>query len=68
MSSPLAIPLTAVKVAERVPRRKEIHFQNTGESPIYFKKQIPGAAVSVPSPTNYDFVLRPETKKECDLS
>jgi len=57
MASPITVTTTAAVVAPFNRNRKTISFQNTGANIVYVKKQIPGAAASVPSATNYDFML-----------
>jgi hypothetical protein len=57
MASPLTITTTPAVVISFNKKRKTISFQNTGANVIYLKKQIPGAAVSIPSATNYDLEL-----------
>ena len=57
MSSPVTVTTAPTVVATFNRNRVSIFFQNTGANAVYVKKQIPGAAASNPSSTNYDFVL-----------
>lgn len=57
MASPQTITTTATVVVPFNRNRKAVTFQNTGANILYVKKQIPGAAASVPSALNYDFEL-----------
>jgi len=58
MASPITLTTTAVVVVPFNARRRTLLLQNTGATnAIYVKKQIPGAAQSIPSATNYDFEM-----------
>lgn len=57
MASPITVTTTAAVIAPFNRNRKTISFQNTGANIVYVKKQIPGAAQSIPSVTNFDFML-----------
>jgi threonine dehydrogenase-like Zn-dependent dehydrogenase len=58
MASPITLTTAAVVVVPFNARRRTLMLQNTGATnAVYVKKQIPGAAASIPSATNYDFVL-----------
>jgi hypothetical protein len=57
MASPISLTTVAVTVVPFNARRITLMLQNTGAAVAYVKKQIPGAAASIPSATNYDFEL-----------
>jgi len=57
MISPVLITTTPTQILPYDATRITVLFENAGIVPVYIKKQIPGAAVSVPSITNFDMVL-----------
>lgn len=52
MASPITVGTTPIVAITRNARRVLVHFQNTGNTTLYFSR-----APIVPSPTNYEFLL-----------
>lgn len=54
--SPITVGESVVTVVDVTTNRLVLFLQNTGKNDIYFKKQV-GRTVSLPSSSNYDFIL-----------
>jgi len=57
MASPVTVGTTPIKLIGVNLKRDTVIFQNNSKEDVYVKKQSLIAPLSVPSPSNYDFIL-----------